>query len=1533
MSIQAQGQITLVDIGDLGELSVVPQSNQPTVIVYDPESNTYSPNWQSEHLILTPVIYYGSTSITPSSTTLRWYYQIGTSSRQQISAGNTDYSITNGVLTVLSNILATYNNIAYTVEVDYTEPNTSTVLHAVGQISFAKVSNGNQVKSITITGGNTLLYNSDGTCRNSPVILSATVQNATLSNWQYRIGTGTSATWSNITGASDSLLVVYENATYFSNDVAYLRAVATDSNVYDECSVVKVRDGAPGDAVDSVILSNESQMVPCDQNNDPVTDAFTNCTTTITIYEGNEDHTSEWTISVDTNHGVTGTYNSSTHVFSATGLSATTGYVVFTCTKTDHATLTKTYSLVKVKAGADGQPGTSPTIYTLDVDSLVINKAENGTLTPSVIHLNGYSQTGDAARTAYTGWLKILNANGTVVSSSRASEMAYTVPSTATKLTAQLCASASSSIVYDTQTILMVADGATGSSGANALNFILGNYSDVIPCTSAGVAAAAQTITIPYAAYSGASRIACTASYSTLPSGVTYNSSQSQTGTTARDGKLIFNVASGATFGNASTMTGTITITITASGVSNSQTYTWTKNNKAVDGAQGEPGNDGYNVATIFLYKRSDTAPSAPSGTFTYDFSTGAITPSSSISTWSTSIPTDNGKPCYVMSVSLRSNTTTATFTWPTPVKLVEDGQPGQDGQPYIINVTNDIIYRSYKEDGTYLFSQPDYGLQLLRQSGEILQPDTDYSIIISMLPSMDIAVPETKQEEILSSGYEDLIGYFSNKLIEIDTILTYDTETYTFNLENLAEANASNLDYRAEVLALQNILSTQTVSFLVTFYIDNEIVGKQLLSLNTAIETDLALFTETAKKIRYAQQNARYEFTDSGFVIYNGDFTMLTNNGQDLVLGFDAVNNDFIFNGTVYADNGVFGGTLNAATGTFSGTITAASGDFTGKIIAEEGNIGGFIIQNDRLISSVNGESGEPVIQLIGGDIDNNIVGKIIANDIEIGRGAIIKDYINLGNTSRLFGNSDDQRLLIAGADEPPIGQEPTYSNPRIIINKNGTMGLGSIFLDGINSRISGGLTGADWFVSPTVASFANIVASGKIISSIFEYNKLQIVGGQMAFRPVFEISDFEIFNDEDRFIHLILNTDTELEINDVLYFYPTDASFTPDDGLGARITEYDTDEETGIRTYTVHYGETTTEQLDKIYKYAIHFGAVKNPGTTTVTADNALLLGINSTSQEGILLPKGLTLKEPIGYNTTTETFTYGSLPRAYLGDLSQLEGIILSNNNFKYGLYADNVILNGSLTTRQVGNVVDDEHYAGINTNGPVDSKKIVDVPNNRVVIWAGANGVTNDDIADAPFQVTQDGSIYANKGIFEGSIITKSTIQASALYTTKIYGGTETTEAPLSIYSTHQGINFYNSNNTSEISDDKLTLTIKQDRLTAYNTDSQQIAKDFIIIDSTGEASYYGKVFATSIELGNFTVTGNEIRNKNGGRLIISNTELTYDLYPGNTIMFTIKNGETNLKTDTVNVQKDITFGSETDKLTYKQVTGGYDLFIG
>jgi hypothetical protein len=86
-----------------------------------------------------------------------------------------------------------------------------------------------------------------------------------------------------------------------------------------------------------------------------------------------------------------------------------------------------------------------------------------------------------------------------------------------------------------------------------------------------------------------------------------------------------------------------------------------------------EDGTDGYNQATIFLYQRAASAPSKPTATPTYTFSTGAL--SANPSGWSRTIPTNNGNPCYVTTAVAISKTGTATVSgWSDVAKLVEDG-------------------------------------------------------------------------------------------------------------------------------------------------------------------------------------------------------------------------------------------------------------------------------------------------------------------------------------------------------------------------------------------------------------------------------------------------------------------------------------------------------------------------------------------------------------------------------------------------------------------------------------------------------------------------------------------------------------------------------------------------------------------------------------------------------------------------------------------------------------------------------------------
>ena len=96
-----------------------------------------------------------------------------------------------------------------------------------------------------------------------------------------------------------------------------------------------------------------------------------------------------------------------------------------------------------------------------------------------------------------------------------------------------------------------------------------------------------------------------------------------------------------------------------------------------------ENGEAGFNHATIYLYQRSATQPSKPSAAITYTFSTGTL---SSVSGWSTTVPTANGNPCWVTTAAAISQSDTysiPTTAWADVSKLVEDAKV------YILDVSS----------------------------------------------------------------------------------------------------------------------------------------------------------------------------------------------------------------------------------------------------------------------------------------------------------------------------------------------------------------------------------------------------------------------------------------------------------------------------------------------------------------------------------------------------------------------------------------------------------------------------------------------------------------------------------------------------------------------------------------------------------------------------------------------------------------------------------------------------------------------------
>ena len=91
-----------------------------------------------------------------------------------------------------------------------------------------------------------------------------------------------------------------------------------------------------------------------------------------------------------------------------------------------------------------------------------------------------------------------------------------------------------------------------------------------------------------------------------------------------------------------------------------------------------ENGVHGLNSASVFLYKRSASAPAKPTAALTYTFATGVL--SGTLSGWSQNIPATDGNPCWVIQATAIGTGTTDTIAaseWSTQTNILEDGAEG----------------------------------------------------------------------------------------------------------------------------------------------------------------------------------------------------------------------------------------------------------------------------------------------------------------------------------------------------------------------------------------------------------------------------------------------------------------------------------------------------------------------------------------------------------------------------------------------------------------------------------------------------------------------------------------------------------------------------------------------------------------------------------------------------------------------------------------------------------------------------------------
>ena len=418
-TVLTSSQQTFVDITDQRKLSAYITSNLPKTQSEDPNvlPHTYAPSWATTNLVLTPVVFLDQTSIALNATglTIQWKRKDGTAAETALTTGE---SVSGGILTVSQNKLSasTSGMITYICYISYYDTETKNTVNISADITYTLVKNAENAKLAYVTA-DTYVFKYDSTSAlvgATQATLTAQVQGVSITKWQYKNGSGSWAdypTTSDNTNITSGTLVVKPAHAVFTNNVAQIKLVTSDADVYDTITITKLYDGAQGDPGTpgsagsgglSVILSNEAQTIPCTAAG--AVTAATNVTIPFTAYEGIEQKAATCTV---------GTLPSGVTVKSNTAATATTaGSVVLTFAK--NTTL----------GGASVLTGTIPLTFSVSGQSVTKNfawtKANAGTSGESAVVFSVYAPNGTIvqnqsgsltlATSAYVGATAISNA-------------------------------------------------------------------------------------------------------------------------------------------------------------------------------------------------------------------------------------------------------------------------------------------------------------------------------------------------------------------------------------------------------------------------------------------------------------------------------------------------------------------------------------------------------------------------------------------------------------------------------------------------------------------------------------------------------------------------------------------------------------------------------------------------------------------------------------------------------------------------------------------------------------------------------------------------------------------------------------------------------------------------------------------------------------------------------------------------------------------------------------------------------------------
>lgn len=542
-----------------------------------------------------------------------------------------------------------------------------------------------------------------------------------------------------------------------------------------------------------------------------------------------------------------------------------------------------------------------------------------------------------------------------------------------------------------------------------------------------------------------------------------------------------------------------------------------------------------------------------------------------------------------------------------------------------------------------------------------------------------------------------------------------------------------------------------------------------EFINVRYGMNRDMASLSLEANGIVAAMQDSKMVFDATGLTIQNGAFRiekteqdgtktqlLYADNDGDLVIAGKLEAASGTFRGKLEAASGSFSGELIAATGRFKGELEAASGSFSGEISASSGTIGGFNISGERLTSTEkDNNSGTPWLILDGKK------GIIEAENIYLGTGAKIKEYIELGNSVRIL-NPD----LENNYNKSFISVNNTSGLNLLSINADGTMLIGdntdAIIINGAEGYIMSQnyQDGIGWKIANDWSVFNNVTVRGSIRASVLEYGEIQAIGGALLVRPSSRILSAKI-----------KEGNTVLTLENAKGFLIGDKCRI-DFGLNENGVLHNFYEVIAVEQLTAEQLKEGRQPQKVTLQGEITENITGKP-ILNLGKKGSVGLGLNGSIDDTFVPPSALTVFEFDGKDKINHRIILGKLPNQ-----KEIYGFAAGT----YGLYAENVKLQGSLVTQTKTEDGMPAIYSGINTlyddqNSPnsKNSKAAAYFKEpGEILLWAGAKSEEKIDIENSNFFVDRNGNLYANSGYFKGTIITDATITASSLETATLRG---------------------------------------------------------------------------------------------------------------------------------------------------------------